>query len=109
MWSTTGDLHSPLTFILCTAPLIEQLINNGNPIFANGTINERHADAAFADDLSLITSLDLNNFRDIKTTMLNFGDLTGLRLNETKTVVMPLVGSPRPDWEHQIGFCFKKI
>ena len=84
-----GDLHSPLTFIISIAPLIAKLESTTR----RPNTEERVLVEAFADDLSIITDTCTDNLRRIKTIMTDFGEMTGLKLNDKKTVVMPISGS----------------
>ena len=75
-----------LAFVMSVAPLIAQLVATrrsiGNP--------ERVLVDPFADDLSLITGAKTDDIRRVKAIMEDFGEMTGLHLNEKKTVVMPV-------------------
>lgn len=75
-----GDLHSPLTFIIVVAPLIAMLESTSRT--HNGP--DKILVEAFADDLLLITDNKTTNLKQVKTIMEDFGEMTGLMLNEKK-------------------------
>lgn len=94
-----GNLHSPLTFIMGEAPLLIELETKLN----QGRSSSATSIEAFADDMSIIADLDTEHIMQIKQIMSNFGNLTGLLLNEKKTVVLLIVCSVVPDNFDQTG------
>ena len=61
---------------------------------------------AFADDLTLVTTLNQEILFDVRRIMENFEKVSGLGLNVAKTVVMPIGGAGVPVWGQLTGFGF---
>jgi Reverse transcriptase (RNA-dependent DNA polymerase) len=100
-----GDNASPLTFNFCEQilifkleldPLIERIprvkIRVLDPplIFSQESNRETDSNESLADDCTLLPLLKHNSLSRVKNIISDFGDISGLRCNYDKTVIMPI-------------------
>jgi hypothetical protein len=101
-----GDIISPVTFNFCIQILLFKLelctdikkipraiipVENilENTFFMHESHRETSKTETLADDNTAITLLDITSLRKIKTILEDFGMISGLRCNVSKTVLMP--------------------
>ena len=90
-----GDRDSPQIFKLCINPLLIRITLDENVSIPNelpyiAHINENPPDplVGFADDLNVLCKPTIRCFRAIKMIFDNFGNLSNLKVNETKTKIV---------------------
>ena len=100
--SAQGDPPSPLIFDLCIDPLIikieraKLLSQIPRRILSNGSNLDLSEVEVYADDMSPFITPSVENLRAFLSIFDSFYRLSGLSLNESKTILIPL-GSNRND------------
>jgi hypothetical protein len=103
-----GDVISPNTFNFCAQILIFKLEldkriknmsptggthinNNANSFFMCESNRETNKNESLADDNTTLTLMDLASLRAAKESLDNFGNISGLKCNFEKSVIMPIL------------------
>ena len=103
--SPQGDIVSPILFIICIEPLLMRL--QLDPDLEKITTRlGKIVDPAigYADDLTLFFKNTLENIARISDIFSNFYSISGLKLNERKTIIVPIgSASNDPDTEDMVN------